>query len=414
MMSENPIGVYSVSMLNDTIRSLLINDPKLREVWVRGEISNLKKHSSGHYYFTLRDKESQIRCVSFRQINRNLKFELIESMSVIVYGSVDVYTIRGEYQLKVLDIRPDGIGEMFKAFEQLKQKLKEEGFFEQDRKRPIPKFPTKIGVSTSATGAVIHDIINVLNRRYPVQVLLAPCLVQGDGAAQSIADSIQLLNKAEVDVIIVGRGGGSLEDLWAFNEEVVARAIFNSKVPVVSAVGHETDYTIADFTADLRAPTPSAAAELIVPDKFELKRLLDSMIRRIEYALNHKIMALSAKLDKARDSLDLRKLLEMVDQHHQRVDELITFMEKDVKYELNSRKMVFQGIVGRMNAVNPLNTLERGYCIALSNNKVIKSINDVKTGYKLNLRVTDGNIMCDVIKKISIDYNKEEENGCKF
>lgn len=413
-MSENPIGVYSVSMLNDTIRSLLINDPKLREVWVRGEISNLKKHSSGHYYFTLRDKESQIRCVSFRQINRNLKFELIESMSVIVYGSVDVYTIRGEYQLKVLDIRPDGIGEMFKAFEQLKQKLKEEGFFEQDRKRPIPKFPTKIGVSTSATGAVIHDIINVLNRRYPVQVLLAPCLVQGDGAAQSIADSIQLLNKAEVDVIIVGRGGGSLEDLWAFNEEVVARAIFNSKVPVVSAVGHETDYTIADFTADLRAPTPSAAAELIVPDKFELKRLLDSMIRRIEYALNHKIMALSAKLDKARDSLDLRKLLEMVDQHHQRVDELITFMEKDVKYELNSRKMVFQGIVGRMNAVNPLNTLERGYCIALSNNKVIKSINDVKTGYKLNLRVTDGNIMCDVIKKISIDYNKEEENGCKF
>lgn len=412
MMSENPMGIFSVSMLNETIRSLLVNDPRLREVWVRGEISNLKKHSSGHYYFTLKDRGSQISCVSFRQTNRSLKFDPEDSMSVILYGSVDVYTVRGQYQLKVLDMRPDGIGEMFRAFEQLKKKLEAEGLFEQSRKRPIPRFPARIGISTSPTGAAIHDVINVLSRRYPMHVLLAPCLVQGDAAAQSIADSIELLNKAEVDVIIVGRGGGSLEDLWPFNEEVVARAIFNSRIPVVSAVGHETDYTIADFTADLRAPTPSAAAELVVPDRVELKRFMDSMLQRLEYAATHKMVDLSTRLDHAYDSLEPEKLREMIDQRYQRIDELVTAMEKDANYGLGSREMLLKALAGRMNAVSPLNTLERGYCIAMSNDVVVRSVDDVTVGFRLDIRVTDGTIICDVTEKVEIENGtQEEEDG---
>ena len=413
-MSENPIGIFSVSILNETIRSLLVNDPRLREVWVRGEISNLKKHSSGHYYFTLKDRESQISCVSFRQTNRNLKFDPKDSMVVLLYGSVDVYTVRGQYQLKVLDMRPDGIGEMFKAFEQLKKKLEDEGLFKQDHKRPIPRFPTKIGVATSPTGAAIHDIINVLSRRYPVHMLLAPCLVQGDAAAQSIADSIELLNLTDVDVIIIGRGGGSLEDIWCFNEEVVARAIFNSRIPVVSAVGHETDYTIADFTADLRAPTPSAAAELVVPDRVELKRLMDSMLQRLEYATKHKITDLTTRLDHVYDSLEPENIRQMIDQRYQRVDELVTVMEKDVNYGLKSRKMLLKALAGRMNAVNPLNTLERGYCIAMSDDVVVKNIGAVQVGSRLDLRVTDGTIMCDVIEKVEVENGRQEKkDGCK-
>ncbi|MGB3907557.1 MAG: exodeoxyribonuclease VII large subunit [Methanomethylovorans sp.] len=411
-MSKNPMGVFSVSMLNETIRSLLVNDPRLREVWVRGEISNLKKHSSGHYYFTLKDPRSQISCVSFRQTNRILKFDPEDSMSVILYGSVDVYTVRGQYQLKVLDMRPDGIGEMFRIFEQLKKKLEADGLFEQRRKRPIPRFPAKVGISTSPTGAAIHDIINVLNRRYPVHILLAPCLVQGDAAAQSIADSIQLLNKANVDVIIVGRGGGSLEDLWAFNEEVVARAIFNSRVPVVSAVGHETDYTIADFTADLRAPTPSAAAELVVPDKMDLKRFIDSMLQRLEQAATYKIADLSFRLNRLYGSLEPDKLREIIDQRYQRVDELVASMEKDANYHLRSREMLLKALAGRMNAVSPLNTLERGYCIAMSNESVIRSVAAVSIGSRLDVRVTDGNIVCDIKEKVEIDHGtQKKEDG---
>jgi exodeoxyribonuclease VII large subunit len=235
--------------------------------------------------------------------------------------------------------------------------------------------------------------------------------VQGDAAAQSIADSIELLNRTDVDVIIVGRGGGSLEDLWPFNEEVVARAIFNSRIPIVSAVGHETDYTIADFTADLRAPTPSAAAELVVPDRVELKRFMESMFQRLEYAMDHKIMDFTIRLDRASDSLRSEKLQEMIDQRYQRIDELVTAMEKDVKYDLGSKEMLLKALAGRMNAVNPLNTLARGYCIAMSDNFVVKSVNDVKVGSRLDLRVTDGNVICDVMEKVGIENGKQEEEG---
>jgi exodeoxyribonuclease VII large subunit len=242
-----------------------------------------------------------------------------------------------------------------------------------------------------------------------VYVLLAPCLVQGDAAAQSIADSIELLNRADVDVIIVGRGGGSLEDLWPFNEEIVARAIFNSRIPVVSAVGHETDYTIADFTADLRAPTPSAAAELVVPDRVELKRFMDSMLQRLEYAATRKIADLNSRLDHMYDSLEPDKLREMIDQRYQRIDELVTSMEKDVQHDLGLRGMLLKALAGRMNAVNPLNTLERGYCIAMSGDVVVRSVDDVQAGSRLDIRVTDGTIICDVMEKVEIDHGTQEE-----
>ncbi|MCD4800938.1 MAG: exodeoxyribonuclease VII large subunit, partial [Methanococcoides sp.] len=258
---------YTVTELNNLIKNTLTNNPKLNQIWVQGEISNLTKHSSGHYYFTVKDGKSQISCVSFKSVNRNLRFELESSMKVLVFGSVDVYVVRGQYQLYVQDIRPDGVGELYKAYEQLKNKLEKEGIFSDVHKIPIPEYPLRVGVVTSPTGAAIHDILNVIGRRYPVNILLSPTIVQGERSAESIVRSIELLNQTDVDVIIVGRGGGSLEDLWAFNEEVVARAIFNSEKPIVSAVGHETDFTIADFTADMRAPTPSAAAELVVPDQ---------------------------------------------------------------------------------------------------------------------------------------------------
>lgn len=405
-MLSNNMGIYNVSSLNEIIKTLITNDSRLQEIWVRGEISNFKKHTSGHYYFTLKDRGSQISCVSFRKTNYSLKFDPQDSMMVILYASVDVYTVRGQYQLRVIDMRPDGIGDLFKTFEQLKKKLDAEGLFSPLVKQPIPKFPSKIGVCTSPTGAAIHDIINVLKRRYPVHLLLSPCLVQGESAALSIANSIAALNLCDVDVIIVGRGGGSLEDLWPFNEEIVARAIFNSHIPIVSAVGHETDFTIADFTSDLRAPTPSVAAELVVPDKSELVKYLDAISQRMHYMLQRKFEELSTRLDYASNDLEINKLKKKVDQRHVQLDELIKTMKKDIKHNLTAKTMSLQIIASRMNAVSPLNTLERGYCIATSQNQIIKHIEDVRIGTILDLRITDGIITCNVTNKEEMHNGK--------
>jgi exodeoxyribonuclease VII large subunit len=370
----------------------------LNQVWVRGEISNLTKHSSGHYYFTLKDKGSQISCVSFRSTNRSLRFEPESSMKVLIFGSLDVYTVRGQYQVHVLDIRPDGIGELYKAYEQLRTKLEAEGLFDRSRKRPIPRFPQRIGVVTSPTGAAIHDILNVLRRRYPVDVLLAPAIVQGEMSAPSIVKAIENLNKANVDVIIVGRGGGSLEDLWSFNEEVVARAIFESRVPVISAVGHETDYTIADFTADLRAPTPSAAAELAVPDSSELKKHVSSLSVRMETAAIRHVSDLSEKLEYLSGRIGPEKLTDFLRQNYQRVDELNVRLERHAGRIMESGRSSLSGLAGRLNAVSPLSTLERGYCIVMmaEGSRLVRSVDDVDMGDCLSLMVKDGTIRCSV------------------
>ncbi|HJH32737.1 MAG TPA: exodeoxyribonuclease VII large subunit [Methanosarcinaceae archaeon] len=392
------MGIYTVSEVNNRIKHILTNDPKMSEVWVRGEISNLTKHSSGHYYFTIKDRNSQLNCVSFRSTNRILKFEPETSMKVLVFGSIDVYTVRGLYQLRVFDMRPDGIGELYKAFEQLKKKLEEKGFFEGSHKKPIPRYPKKIGIVTSPTGAAIHDILNVAKRRCPVDILVAPALVQGERSAQDIAASIEMLNQTDVDVIIIGRGGGSLEDLWSFNEEIVARAIFNSNIPIVSAVGHETDYTIADFTADIRAPTPSAAAELVVPNRIEIRRHIESLSTRMEQAAIYKISGQAAHLDHLRGQIDPDRLNDLLRQNQQRVDEITSRMEYSIKTILNMKGSSLKICAGRLDAISPLKTIERGYSITIraDDRKIVGNISDVKKGDGLEIIVKDGAIECSV------------------
>ena len=392
------MGIYTVSELNNYIKHLLTSDPQMNEVWVRGEISNLTKHSSGHYYFTIKDRDSQLSCVSFRSTNRTLKFEPETSMKVLVFGSIDVYTVRGQYQMRVFDMRPDGVGELYKAFEQLKKKLESEGLFDESHKKPIPKYPKKVGVVTSPTGAAIHDILNVAKRRCPMDILIAPTLVQGERSAQSIAESIEMLNKSDVDVIIVGRGGGSLEDLWSFNEEVVARAIFSSNVPIISAVGHETDYTIADFTADIRAPTPSAAAELAVPNRIEIRRHIESLSTRMEQATTHIIAEHSSHIDNLQRQIEPERLNDFLRQNQQRIDEIISRIEYSIRAILNMKESPLKICAGRLNAISPLKTIERGYSITLKPEarKVVGSISDVKKGDDLEIIVKDGSIECSV------------------
>ncbi|WP_305064226.1 exodeoxyribonuclease VII large subunit [Methanococcoides sp.] len=389
---------YTVTELNNLIKNTLANNPKLNQIWVQGEISNLTKHSSGHYYFTVKDGKSQISCVSFKSVNRNLRFELESSMKVLVFGSVDVYVVRGQYQLYVQDIRPDGVGELYKAYEQLKNKLEKEGLFSDVHKIPIPEYPLRIGVVTSPTGAAIHDILNVIGRRYPVNILLSPAIVQGERSAESIVRSIELLNQTDVDVIIVGRGGGSLEDLWSFNEEVVARAIFNSKKPIVSAVGHETDFTIADFTADMRAPTPSAAAELVVPDQKEVKRHLATLSSRLEKEVGHVISEGKGRLEHARKKLEPQHIMDMLMQDSQYLDELTMKLTSSMGKIIENKAFELKFHSSRLNAVSPLNTILRGYSIALDPEKKvsISSVSELKENAQLDVIVNDGIFECKV------------------
>lgn len=389
---------YTVTELNNLIKNTLTNNPKLNHIWVQGEISNLTKHSSGHYYFTVKDGKSQISCVSFKSVNRTLRFELESSMKVLVFGSVDVYVVRGQYQLYVQDIRPDGVGELYKAYEQLKNKLGKEGIFSDVHKTPIPEYPLRVGVITSPTGAAIHDILNVIGRRYPVNILLSPTIVQGERSAESIVRSIELLNQTDVDVIILGRGGGSLEDLWSFNEEVVARAIFNSKKPIVSAVGHETDFTIADFTADLRAPTPSAAAELVVPDQKEVKRHLVTLSSRLENEVGHAISEWKGRLEHARKKLEPQHIMDRLMQDSQYLDELTIKLTSSMEKTIENKAFKLKFHSSRLNAVSPLNTILRGYSIALDpENKVsISSVSELNKNERLDVIVNDGIFECKV------------------
>lgn len=370
---------------------------RLNDVWIRGEISNLTCHNSGHRYFTLKDRKSQLHCVMFKWYAHNPRFELRDGMKVIVFGDIDVYEPRGRYQLKVRMVRPDGVGELYKAYEQLKNKLALEGLFSPKHKKPLPKFPKKIGIATSDSGAVIHDILTVLKRRYPVSIVFAPTIVQGEEAAESIVHSIKLLNQTDADVIILGRGGGCIEDLWAFNEEKVARAIFSSRIPIISAVGHETDYTIADFVADVRAPTPSAAAEIAVPDRQELlnhiRWLNNRMIQLQRERINNRFHYLS----------ELRKVIQpvLMQKTSQSMDYINMLSQQNIsciRRILENKKELLKMHAGRLDAVSPLATLSRGYSITLKlpENLIVKSINDVKSGDRVEIVVNDGRIKCNV------------------
>lgn len=347
----------TVTQLNTRVKERFESDPGLHDIWVNGEISNLTKASSGHYYFTLKDATSEIRCAMFARSRGRIDFEPTANMKVSVFGKLDMYVPRGSYQFIVETMRRSGIGDLYLAYEQLKRKLEAEGLFDRSRKRPLPLYPKTIGVVTSPTGAVIHDIIMTSASRFPADILLAPTLVQGEGAAQSIVAGIELLNRQDVDVIIVGRGGGSIEDLWAFNEEPVARAIEASRVPIVSAVGHETDFTIADFVADVRAPTPTGAAAIILRDKMEIIKQIEGDMARANRAVENRLKemrssfgVLDAKLSPARAS----ESLEMRCMH---LDELSARCDSALRGTVDSMRHRFEVLDSRLSPEKALSDI---------------------------------------------------------
>ncbi|MDD5225777.1 MAG: exodeoxyribonuclease VII large subunit [Candidatus Omnitrophica bacterium] len=389
--------IYTVSQLNRQSRLAL--ESRLSAVWVEGEISNFKHHSSGHIYLTLKDESAQISAAFFSQYQRGLKFQLKDGLKVLAFCRVSIYEARGQYQLYIERVEPQGVGALQLAFQQLKERLAKEGLFNEERKRPIPKFPKTVGVITSPTGAAIQDILNVVNRRFcGTHVLLYPVKVQGEGAAQEIAAAIETMNEqAEADVLIVGRGGGSLEDLWAFNEEPVARAVFSSRIPVISAVGHESDWTICDLVADLRAPTPSAAAELVVASGLELEARVRDRKERLDYAMSGIFERNQEKLSDLASSAAFRQPRYLLEEFTGRVDELGRQMEGRLENFIDSKNQAFQGIMGRLNALNPLAILGRGYSVSFNEKgAIIKSVERLSAGDILRTRLHKGSVVSKV------------------
>lgn len=396
-MIYNPI---SVSELNKYIKDKFEDDEYLTNVLVEGEISNLKNHYTGHIYFTLKDEKSLIKSIMFKTYTAHLDFVPQDGMKVMILGSVSVFERDGTYQLYAKAIKQLGkMGDLRAEYEELKAKLEKEGLFDQNYKKAIPMMPETIGVLTSNTGAVIRDIINVSTRRNPnVHIRLLPVPVQGSGAAQKIAKGIEFMNKHKLaDVIIVARGGGSLEDLWPFNEEIVARAIYNSELPVISAVGHETDFTISDFVADLRAPTPSAAAELAVPDVAELKMKIKNYQRRYEQALIRKLQLIKLRYEKCMTRKAFTGILQKVNEQYMVIDMKVKSMQHSVKSKLQNDKSITQNLILKLDSLSPLKTLARGYGIILKDGIVIKSKNMLRKEDEISIRMQDGETKAKII-----------------
>ena len=393
--------IYAISELTEDIKILLENT--FPEVWVEGELSNFSQSQSGHIYFSLKDAKSSLRCVFFRGLNQGLKFALKDGLSCLVYGRITVYAPSGQYQLSVQKLEPKGAGSLQLAFEQLKEKLAKEGLFDPAHKKPLPALPLRIAVVTSPQGAAIRDILNILRRRAPfVKIILNPVKVQGQGAASEIAQAILEFNQyKEVDVLIVGRGGGSLEDLWAFNEELVARAIYNSKIPVVSAVGHEIDWTIADLVADLRAPTPSAAAELVVKQKEDLCAELEYLLARANVNMNNKLKILSKELSTLKDAYVLKYPLNFIQIYLQRIDELGHRLSQEAKHILEFNRHRFIHLTGKLNILSPLNVLSRGYSISFNLPKmnVITSSQEVEISGRIKTQLHSGSFVSEILSK---------------
>lgn len=423
MDSSNYITITEV---NKYIKEIINDDLLLKKVYLKGEISNFKAHSRGHYYFTLKDENSRIAAVMFSFNNKNLKFVPYDGMKVLVTGKIDVYEASGAYQIYVEDMMPDGIGALYVAFEELKKKLQAEGLFDKEKKKKIRRVPNVIGIVTSPTGAAIKDILTTIKRRYPVcKTILFPALVQGEEAAKDIARKIRLANEVkdiyDIDTLIVGRGGGSLEDLWPFNEEVVARAIYASDIPVISAVGHEIDITISDYVADLRAPTPTAAGELAVPDVNTIITYLDTAVSRSYTALNNIISANYKRLDNIKNSYILTKPMTMYEIKEQKLDMLMDNLDKVINkiidnnkvrlftcsnsYILNNPNMLYKyseqklsHIISKLEVLNPMNTLGRGYALVKKEDKVISSIKNIKEEDIVKISLKDGDITSKIIK----------------
>lgn len=400
MESVSP-KVYTVSTLNNYIKDMIDSDITLRELFIVGEISNFKAHSSGHMYMTLKDEKSAIKAVMFKGNASRLKFMPADGMSVIVFGSVSVFQRDGQYQLYIQNMQPDGIGSLTLAFEQLKEKLMKEGLFAAEHKKALPRYPKTVGVVTSDTAAAFEDIKNVLKRRWPMaDILLSPTKVQGEAAVPEIIKAIMTLDESgRADVIILARGGGSIEDLWCFNDERVARTIYSCKTPLITGVGHEIDYTIADFVADYRAPTPSAAAEVSVPDiRTELSDI-SKMRLHIQRTVTNMLNSYKDSLDFIRSKNVLKSPLGLIDERRLILDGYYDRMSSCMTSVFTAQKNRFELEMRRLDAFSPLKVLGRGYAIAEKDGRVIKSINDVSLSDDISLKVADGKISCKVIDK---------------
>ena len=386
-------NAVTVTQLNKYLKDKFDNDENLEAILVKGEISNFKNHYTGHLYFTLKDENSLIKCIMFKGYAERLNFIPKDGMKVMVFGSVSVFERDGVYQIYAKSILEDGVGDLHEKFEQLKNKLEAEGLFDVKHKKAIPMYPRIVGVLTSQTGAVIRDIINVSTRRNPnVYIKLFPVPVQGPGAAEQIAEKIKIMNEKKLaDVLIIGRGGGSLEDLWPFNEEIVARAIYESELPIISAVGHETDFTIADFVADLRAPTPSAAAELAVPDVYELKQKILNYQNRYRQALKKKIEVMKLRFESVMKSRVFTDPLRKIIDNSTILDNYMIRLENSVEKIQKKRRNNYAELITKLDTLSPLKTLSRGYNLAEKDGKIVKSVNQLEKDEVIKLKFIDGN-----------------------
>ena len=388
----------SVSDLNKYIKDKIADDEYLNNILVKGEISNFKNHYTGHMYFTLKDENSLIKCIMFKSYAQKLNFMPKDGMKVMVFGGVSVFERDGVYQIYVKDMEEDGIGDLYAKYQELKQKLEKQGLFDEQHKMSIPVMPKVVGVLTSQTGSVIRDIINVSTRRNPnVYIRLLPVPVQGEGAAEKIAYGIEYMNRNKLaDVLILARGGGSLEDLWPFNEEVVANSIYNSEIPIISAVGHETDFTIADFVADLRAPTPSAAAELAVSDVYELKQKINTYQSRLRMFLIKKVELMKLRYEKCMSSAAFKDPMRKINDNYLRLDKAIKQLENNMRAKQEKEKTKYVELIAKLDALSPLKTLTRGYSIIEKNDRILKSRQEANKGDIINIRFVDGSIKAEV------------------
>ena len=413
----------TVTALTRYIKYKIDSDEHLRQVFLRGEISNFKSHTTGHLYFSLKDETSKINAIMFNTNAKKIEFKPADGMKVLIVGRISVYEATGNYQIYVDEMIQDGIGNLYLEFEKLKKKLAEEGLFDKSKKKSIPLFPEKIGIVTAPTGAAIKDILSTIKRRYPVsKTYLFPSLVQGEFAKDDIVKKIKLAQTYDLDVLIVGRGGGSIEDLWPFNEEVVARAIFDCKIPVISAVGHEVDFTIADFVADLRAPTPTGAAELAVPNIFDVIKQINNFKIRLNENINTKINYQKLKLDSIKSSFVIKNPMLMYENKKQKIDQLFENLNKNIFINVSKKRMELDNIknhyilknpivlyekkkdylsnlIQKLELVNPLNILKKGYTLTYVEDKLIKNIKDVKIDDTIKIRLSDGFIISKVINK---------------
>lgn len=395
--------VFTVTALNEYIKMKLETDEALMRVFIRGEISNFTNHKSGHFYFTVKDETSRIAAVMFRSSASKLAFIPENGMKVIVGGRVSAYVRDGQYQIYADTLEPDGVGALYIAYEQLKAKLGAEGLFDEAKKKPLPRYPMRIGVITSPTGAAIRDIINILGRRFPIaEVVLYPSLVQGESAVPQLIEGLRYFNeKKNVNVIIIGRGGGSLEDLWAFNSEALVREVAASELPVISAVGHEIDFTLCDFAADRRAPTPSAAAELAVPERYELKRKLGNVTARLELLEGKKLELLRSTLERMKKSRALTDPRNFIDDKRMALGIAEDKLYNRITFLLERKKSALAGKTAKLDAMNPLSVLSRGYGAAFaSDGTVIRSAAQVEKGSDISLMLSDGTVratVCDIV-----------------